>query len=62
MWSSGKLLKEEVIPAVMLPKMPMMMSKVLLRPQGEGGGGANAKNGTLFKGKTKTKNSVNGNT
>ena len=39
MWSSGKLLKEEVIPAVMLPKMPMMMSKVLLRPQGEGGGG-----------------------
>ena len=43
MWSSGKLLKEEVIPAVMLPKMPMMMSKVLLRPQGEGGGGGGKK-------------------
>ena len=39
MWSSGKLLKEEVIPAVMLPKMPMMMSKVLLRGGGGGGGG-----------------------
>ena len=23
----------------MLPKMPIMMSKVLVRPQGEGGGG-----------------------
>ena len=49
--------------------MPIIMSKVLLRLQGEEGGGgeggrggANAKNETLFKEKTKTKNSINGNT
>ena len=62
--SSGKLLKEDVIPAVMLSKMPIIMSKVLLQLQGEGGGGgeANAKHDTLFKGKTTTENSINGNT
>ena len=63
--SSGKLLKEDVIPTVMLSKMAIIMSNVLLRLQGEGGGGggwSNAKNDTLFKGKTKTKNSINGNT
>ena len=46
--------------------MPIIMSKVLLQLQGEGarGGGeeANAKHDTLFKGKTTTKNSINGNT
>ena len=44
--------------------MPIIMSKVLLRLQGEEGGGvgANAKNDTLFKEKTETKNSINGNT
>ena len=48
----------------MLSKMPIIMSKVLLQLQGEGGGGgkANAKHDTLFKGKTTTKNSINGNT
>ena len=43
--------------------MPIITSKVLLQLQGEGGGGeANAKHDTLFKGKTTTENSINGNT
>ena len=58
------MLKEDVIPAVMLSKMPIIMSKVLLQlnSKEKGGGEANAKHDTLFKGKTTTKNSINGNT
>ena len=49
----------------MLSKMPIIMSKVLLQLNSKekgGGGEANAKHDTLFKGKTTTKNSINGNT